>query len=82
MIFITAVSRFFIRNLDRCLAVPENQPPAMFQPVKLKRAGFVFAPKRVQKPLPNFPGQPHSLPVTKHGKFRATVRIFLKVTTL
>lgn len=68
MIFIIAVLRFFVCNLDRCLAIPENQPPAMFQLVKLKYAGFVFAPKCVQEPLPNFPNQSHSLPVTKHGK--------------
>lgn len=74
--------RFFIYNLNRCLAVPENQPLAMFQLVKLKRAGFVFAPKCVQAPLPNFPGESHSLPVTKRGEIQATARIVLKVTTL
>lgn len=59
MIFIIAVLRFFICDLDRCLAVPEIQPPAMFQFVKLKHAGFAFAPKRIQEPLPNFPSQSH-----------------------
>lgn len=29
MTFIIAVLGFLICNLDRCLAVPENQPPAM-----------------------------------------------------
>lgn len=59
MIFIIAVLRFFICDLDRCLAVPEFLPPAMFQFVKLKQAGFAFAPKRIQEPLPNFPSQSH-----------------------
>lgn len=82
IIFIMAALRFVICNLDRCLVVPENHPPTTFQLVKLKRAGFVFAPKCVQEPLPSFPSQSHSLPVTKQGKFQATVRKFLKVTTL
>lgn len=82
MIFIIAVLRFFICNLDRCLAVPANQPLALFQLVKLKRGGFVFAPKCVQVPLPSFPSESHSLPVTKRGEIQATARIVLKVTTL
>lgn len=59
MIFITAVLRVLICNLDRCLAVPENQPPTMLRLLKLRCAGFVFAPKRVQEALPSFPGQSH-----------------------
>lgn len=82
IIFIIAVLRFFICDLDRCLAVPEIQPPAIFQFVKLKHAGFAFAPKRIQEPLPNFSSQSHFSDVTKHGKFQTTARIFLKVTTL
>lgn len=83
MTFLIAVLRFLICNLDRCLAVPENQPPAMLQLAKLQRAGFVFAPKRLPEPVHSVPSQPPSLPATKLRKFQATPpRIFLKVTTL
>lgn len=59
IIFIIAVLRFFLCDLDRFVADPEIEPPAMFQFVKLKHAGFAFAPKRIQEPLPNFPSQSH-----------------------
>lgn len=59
IIFIIAVLRSFLCDLDRFVADPEMQPPAMFQFVKLKHAGFAFAPKRIQEPLPNFPSQSH-----------------------
>lgn len=76
MTFLIAMLRFLICNLDRCLAVPENQPPAMLQLAKLQRAGFVFAPKRLPEPVHSVPSQPPSLPATREIPSNAAADIF------
>lgn len=81
MIIVVAVLRFFIGNLDRYLAVPENHPPSMFQLCKAPKC-WVYAPNVFKSLCPVLPASPHSLPVTKHRKTQAPVRIIVKVTTL